>query len=321
MSAILGDLLMDYNRHFRVENMVYSIDYFQVDFGLGGIYDDVVEMLRASFNLQSCKMFGKLDCDSGIKHLSRYDLYWWQYGGLHVELWPKSVYQKCGSFREDDEGEQIQNDVTLKGISWFLRFKFNPNKNKDNPVLKTVLSFLLDNGWVCGWSFSRVDYALDVEGPIKDFYVFSRKRETNYGSTRYYGVRGSSGYLRVYDKRREQREVFKEDIGYELTRFEWEQRGNRDLDFTFDQFSHMDVSGLDGSARCLQYVAPENINAALLEFAPNTRTKIKKKLFSPVTVKKEFFQKLLDEYVKEYGLSGIRVFTDSQSFDLCDHPD
>ena len=38
---------MDYNRHFRVENMVYSIDYFQVDFGLGGIYDDVVEMLRA----------------------------------------------------------------------------------------------------------------------------------------------------------------------------------------------------------------------------------------------------------------------------------
>ena len=175
---------MDYNRHFRVENMVYSIDYFQVDFGLGGIYDDVVEMLRASFNLQSCKMFGKLDCDSGIKHLSRYDLYWWQYGGLHIELWPKSVYQKCGSFREDDEGEQIQNDVTLKGISWFLRFKFNPNKNKDNPVLKTVLSFLLDNGWVCGWSFSRVDYALDVEGPIKDFYVLSRKRETNYGSTR-----------------------------------------------------------------------------------------------------------------------------------------
>ena len=47
MSAILGELLMDYNRHFRVENMVYSIDYFQVDFGLGGIYDDVVEMLRA----------------------------------------------------------------------------------------------------------------------------------------------------------------------------------------------------------------------------------------------------------------------------------
>ena len=52
-----------------------------------------------------------------------------------------------------------------------------------------------------------------------------------------------------------------------------------------------------------------------------TELLIKKKLFSPVTVKKEFFQKLLDDYVKEYGLSGIRVFTDSQSFDLCDHPD
>ena len=57
MSVNLGVSAMDYNRHFRVENMVYSIDYFQVDFGLGGIYDDVVEMLRASFDLQSCKIF------------------------------------------------------------------------------------------------------------------------------------------------------------------------------------------------------------------------------------------------------------------------
>ena len=78
----------------------------------------------------------------------------------------------------------------------------------------------------------------------------------------------------------------------------------------------MDISGLEGAARCLQYVAPENINAALNEFGKNTRTKIREKLFSPVTVKKELFKELLDQYVKEYSLSGMRVFTDSQLWAL-----
>lgn len=123
--------------------------------------------------------------------------------------------------------------------------------------------------------------------------MLSRKTETNYGSTRYYGIRGSSGYLRVYDKRKEQREVFNNEYWLELTRFEWEQRGNRDFDFTFDQFSIMDIYGLDGAARCLRYVAPENINAALMEFDPNTRTKIKKKLFPLSRLKKTFFRNYL----------------------------
>ena len=307
---------MEYNRKILENNMVYSIDYFQIDFGLGGLSDDVVEMFKASLELQKQKLFGSMELEDGIKHFAQYDLCWWQFDSLHIELWPKAVFHNILGTRFDEDGDKIDNSVPVKSIAWFLRFKFNPNKCKDNSVLKSVLSFLLTNGWICGWHFSRVDYAVDVKGPLKDFYVLSRKTETNYGSTRYYGIRGSSGYLRVYDKRKEQREVFNNDIGYELTRFEWEQRGNRDFDFTFDQFSIMDIYGLDGAARCLRYVAPENINAALMEFAPNTRTKIKKKLFSPVTVKKELFQKLLDEYVKEYGLHGIRCFTDAQLIDM-----
>ena len=194
--------------------------------------------------------------------------------------------------------------------------KFNPNKCVDNPAVKRVFSFLFNSGWVTGWYLSRVDYALDVQGPIKDFYVLSRKVETNYSSTRYYGVRGSSGYLRVYDKRKEQREVSGEDIGFEWTRFEWEQRGSRDLDFTFDQFSCMNFSGVDGAGRVLQYVAPENINAALLCFGSTSRAKFKKQLFSPIIPDKEIFRDLLAQYVKEYNLSGLRVFTDAQRFDI-----
>lgn len=209
-----------------------------------------------------------------------------------------------------------KSSAIIKEIHWFLRMKFNPNKNYDNPALKNVLRFLVRCGWVNAWHFSRVDYALDVQGPLSAFYVLSRKTETNYGTTRYYGIRGSSGYLRVYDKRQEQKDKAGEDIGFEWTRFEWEQRGNRDFDFTFDQFSRMDISGIDGAGRCLQYVAPENINQALLCFSINVRAKYREKLFSPVTVKKELFKELLDQYVKEYSLSGMRVFTDSQLWAL-----
>ena len=302
---------------FKIDSdMIYSIDFLQIDFGLSCLSESVVELLFSSFDFEMVKYKAVFDCSSGVKHLAKYDLHWWQFGGFHVEVWPKSISRDIGVARPDEDGEYQNSHVKASEVHWFLRLKFNPNKNADNPALKNTLSFLYKCGWVNGWHFSRVDYAVDVQGPMSAFYVLSRKTETNFGSTRYYGIRGNSGYLRVYDKRKEQREIAGEDIGFELTRFEWEQRGNRDFDFSFDQFSRMDLSGLDGAACCLRYVAPENINAALHEFGKNTRTKLKEKLFSPVTVKKELFQELLSDYVKEYSLSGLRVFTDSQLWDM-----
>lgn len=303
---------MFYNRHIIDSDMVYSIDFLQIDFGLACLSEDVTRLLFGSFDFECTKHFGKLDCSSGVKHLAKYDLHWWQIGGLHVEVWPRSSFRDIGVEKPDEDGDLQKTSAVIKEVHWFLRLYFNPNKNYDNPALQNVLSFLVRCGWVQAWHFSRVDYALDVQGSLSAFYVLSRKTETNYGTTRYYGKRGTSGYLRVYDKRKEQIDKVGEDIGFDWTRFEWEQRGNLDFDFTFDQFSFMDMSGLEGAARCLQYVSPEFINAALNEFSKNSRTKIRDKLFSPVSVKKEFFQRLLDEYVKEYRLSGMRVFTDSQ---------
>lgn len=307
---------MFYNRFKIDDDMVYSIDFLQIDFGLSRLTDDVVHLLFGSFDFEMVKYKALLDCSSGVKHLAKYDLHWWQFGGLHVEVWPKRLSHDIGVSRQDEDGEYITSHVFVPVVQWFLRLKFNPNKNADNPALKNTLSFLYKCGWVNGWHFSRVDYALDVQGPLSAFYVLSRKTETNYGSTRYYGVRGTSGYLRVYDKRKEQREAAGKDIGFEWTRFEWEQRGNRDFDFSFDQFSRMDMSGLDGATRLFKFVPPEYINQALNEFSRNYRSKIKEQLFSPVTVKKELFQELLSDYVKEYSLSGLRVFTEAQLWDM-----
>lgn len=303
---------MVYNRYIIDSDMVYSIDFLQIDFCLHCLSDDVLNLFCGSLDFERLKYFGKLDCDSGIKHLAKYDLRWWQFGGLHVEVWPRSASRDIGVPHLDEDGDLVKSSVFVREVYWILRLKFNPNKNKDNPALQNVLSFLFRCGWVSTWHFSRVDYALDVQGPLSAFYVLSRKTETNYGTTRYYGKRGTSGYLRVYDKRKEQIETIGEDIGFEWTRFEWEQRGNLDFAFTFDQFSRMDFSGLEGSLRVMSLVAPENINQALSFYSVNTRTKIKKRLFSPISVKQELFKELLDQYIMEYGLSGMRVFTDSQ---------
>lgn len=307
---------MFYNRFRIYDDMVYSIDFLQIDFGLGFLSDDLLSLLFGSFDFEKIRHFGLLDCNSGVKHFAKYDLYWWQFGGFHVEVWPRSSFRDIGIERPDEDLDMKKSSVIIKDIHWFLRMKFNPNKNYDNPALKNVLRFLVRCGWVNAWHFSRVDYALDVQGPLSAFYVLSRKTESNYGTTRYYGIRGSSGYLRVYDKRQEQKDKAGEDIGFEWTRFEWEQRGNRDFDFTFDQFSRMDMTGLDGATRIFRYVSPEFINQAINEFSPNYRIKLKKQLFSPVMVKKELFRELLDEYIKDFSLVGLRVFTDAQLFEM-----
>lgn len=307
---------MFYNRFKIAGDMVYSIDYLQIDFGISCLAESDVFVLFGCLDFEKIRHFGSLDCDSGKKKLATYELRWWQFGGFHVEVWPRSTFRDIGVYRPDECGYLKKTSAVVKEVHWVVRLKFNPNKNFNNPALKSVLRFLVRCGWVNGWHFSRVDYALDVQGPLSAFYVLSRKTESHFGTTRYYGVRGTSGYLRVYDKRQEQKDKAGEDIGFEWTRFEWEQRGNRDFEFTFDQFSRMDFSGLDGATRVLRYVSPEFISHAISEFSPNYRAKLKKKLFSPVTVKKELFCELLNEYIKEYSLEGLRTFTEAQLFEM-----
>lgn len=301
--------------------MIYSIDYFQFDFCLGALNCTIENALYFSLDQELIKLYGQMEVDHGIKHFAKYDLRWWQFGHFHVEVWPKSFVRDISCFRSflDDEEEcEASKPVFVSEKYSFMRFAFNPNQCKDNSALQDILAFLTSCGWMQSFCITRIDYALDVKGLLSDFYVLSRKSETNYGTTRYYGVRGTSGYLRVYDKRKEQLDKERYDIGYDLVRFEWEQRGSRDLDFTFDSFSRMDFTDLKGSSVCLQYVPPELINQALLCFSVNQRTKLRKQLFSPIEVKKEIFARLVEEYISLFGLRGWRTFTTAQLFEMED---
>ena len=149
-------------------------------------------------------------------------------------------------------------------------------------VLKAVMGFLANCQFErpYAWSLSRVDYALDIPGKIEDYYVLSRKMERFYETTRYYGGRKETGGLRVYDKRQERLDKAKEDIGYDLVRFEWTQKGNRDFNFNFDKVSRFDPADGGTYAQLLQFVPPELINHALGVMDKRTWQNIRKSALS-----------------------------------------
>jgi hypothetical protein len=84
-----------------------------------------------------------------------------------------------------------------------MRFKINPNKHMDSPALRIVLDFIRE--WCADGYLVRWDYAIDVPVAIADVMIIgSRKEKGLYKGTRYYGQRHKHGYLKVYDKQKEQ---------------------------------------------------------------------------------------------------------------------
>lgn len=84
-----------------------------------------------------------------------------------------------------------------------MRLKVNPNKHMDSPALQIVLDFIRE--WCADGYLVRWDYAIDVPVKIDDVMVIGTRKEKGlYKGTRYYGQRHKHGYLKVYDKQKEQ---------------------------------------------------------------------------------------------------------------------
>lgn len=291
---------MNYNFSIEKDGKVYSIDRFTVD-----VYfvprENLFEEIKASLDWR-CAVHGQeMDIQSFISRKLGVEKYIWQFDGLHVELWQRSCETALRSNNEDGDPKV----VFAKGIDQTLmRLDFNPNNCADNGVLKALMGFLRGCSFErpYSWSLSRVDYALDIPGKIDDFYILSRKMERFYETTRYYGGRKETGGLRVYDKRQERKDKAREDIGYDLVRFEWTQKGNRDFNFSFDKIAIFDPTEGGQNARLLKYTPPELINHALSELDKRARKKIRETCFTQLEVDKIVFEEILNHYLEEYKL-------------------
>lgn len=268
----------------------YSIDYFTFDF----VLLCTEEQLQFSFisvierHSSSCPEFQHFTSN--------------KFG------FPKEIYQASGVHIEISENRTYQFDPDrdiLKRGSYKFSLSFNPNKVGDSPLVKDLFFSLELFLGVIAIRCRRCDFTFDIPSCISSVYVLSRKTESNWKSTRYYGVRENSGYLRVYDKRQEIIQKEKEDIGEDVTRLEWEMRNEKE--FTFDTFSIPDFSGLDGTARFLMEVPPERIQHALKLVSRPTAAKIRKKCFTPYPFEPERFQALYDDYMSFYGIQTIKL--------------
>lgn len=109
-----------------------------------------------------------------------------------------------------------------------VRVEFNPSKLTEEE--KEFVQFVfLDN--MRGKEFSRIDLAFDLPIDLNDWYIMSDKalkKTVFYGrddkpETKYFGVRDSERYIRIYNKKLQLSEVDKKEIEDEhLWRIEFE---------------------------------------------------------------------------------------------------
>lgn len=126
-----------------------------------------------------------------------------------------------------------------------MRIDFNPNK-----LTRDEQSYLFDTfvSRMTNRDFSRIDLAFDMNMDLKKYYVMSDKsiKETIFLSrkkeveTKYFGVRDSERYIRIYNKKKQLSEVEEKEIEDEhFWRIEFELR--RDMtkkwDMCFDDLS------------------------------------------------------------------------------------
>ncbi|MBK4031432.1 replication initiation factor domain-containing protein, partial [Staphylococcus aureus] len=92
-----------------------------------------------------------------------------------------------------------------------MRVEFNPNKLTHEEMLwlkQNIIDYMEDDG------FTRLDLAFDFEDDLSDYYAMtdkSVKKTIFYGrngkpETKYFGVRDSDRFIRIYNKKQERKD-------------------------------------------------------------------------------------------------------------------
>lgn len=136
----------------------------------------------------------------------------------------------------------------VKADSWGrrnMRVEFNPNKLNHEEMLwlkKNVIDYMEDDG------FTRLDLAFDFEQDLSDYYAMTDKavkKTIFYGrdgkpETKYFGVRDSDRFIRIYNKKQERKDNDVEVISEHLWRVEIELK--RDMvDMWNDCFNDLHI--------------------------------------------------------------------------------
>jgi len=146
---------------------------------------------------------------------------------INVRLWDCLSHKFKGQVFADKV--YIEHD-RFKADAWDrrnFRIEFNPNNLNDDEKrwIKQNLVLSLENV-----GFTRLDLAFDFEDDLADYYIMSDKalkKTVFYGrdgkaETKYFGVRDSDRYIRIYNKKQERKD-------------------NADIDLTVENFWRFEI--------------------------------------------------------------------------------
>lgn len=149
-----------------------------------------------------------------------------------IRLW--DILQTKFKAKALQEKVYIEYDK-VKADSWDrrnMRVEFNPNKLTQDEMIwlkENIIDYMEDDG------FTRLDLAFDFEDDLSDYYVMSDKalkKNIIYGvngmpETKYFGVRDSDRFIRIYNKKQERKDnADVEVISEHLWRIEIELKRN-----------------------------------------------------------------------------------------------
>lgn len=106
-----------------------------------------------------------------------------------------------------------------------MKIEFNPSKSTEMTTnVHQLLNGIIGDNTV---RLIEFDIAIDVPYKLNDVFSFNARRQySNVNGTRYYGKMHKDGYLKIYDKAKERKEVANVDIGKDLTRIEFTVKPN-----------------------------------------------------------------------------------------------
>lgn len=174
------------NQKSDCHGYIHSIDMVVIDYYLKGSYKKISEML--------CKLFE----DDGVKSsLGNVPNFKYQY---YVDMiWCNGIVFHLGKYTDYDKTDKSWSTLDV------LRLEVNPNKHLGTPLMDKTLEFIKE--WCTDGCLIRYDYAIDIPVEISDVLVIgSRKEKGLYKGTRYFGRRHTHGYLKIYDKAKEQKD-------------------------------------------------------------------------------------------------------------------
>ena len=163
-----------------------------------------------------------------------------------IRLW--DILQTKFKAKALEEKVYIEYDK-VRADSWDrrnMRVEFNPNKLTRNEMIwlkQNIIDYMEDDG------FTRLDLAFDFEYDLSDYYALSDKaikKTTFYGrngkpETKYFGVRDSDRFIRIYNKKQERKDNADIEVMSEhLWRVEIELKRNM-VDYWNDCFNDLHI--------------------------------------------------------------------------------